>query len=201
MAKERRKPRREKEEKPWKKQKKKVCIFCKDRVAWVDYKDVNLLRRFMSDRGKIRARRVTGNCAQHQRDVAVAIKTARELVLLPYTQRTTTERAGGRGPRGFAPRERTDGAAAAPDVEIDVGVTEDLDLEGSLDIIVGASCIAIVGRVGEPQTQPIHPRIEEEPINLDADLVDTRVEMQDAPMSARIPWTGRARCIASDWAR
>ena|SRR5439155_12947554 len=110
--------------------KKKVCMFCKEQVAWVDYKDVNVLRRFMSDRGKIRARRVTGNCAQHQRDVAVAIKTARELVLLPYTQRTTTERAGGRGPRGFAPRERTDGAAAAPDVEIDVGVTEDLDLEG-----------------------------------------------------------------------
>src|SRR5947207_15513982 len=110
--------------------KKKVCIFCKEHIEWVDYKDVNLLRRFMSDRGKIRARRVTGNCAQHQRDVAVAIKTARELVLLPYTQRTTTERAGGRGPRGFAPRERTDGAAAAPDVEIDVGVTEDLDLEG-----------------------------------------------------------------------
>src|SRR5881409_2982483 len=92
--------------------KKKVCIFCKDKLDWVDYKDVNLLRRFMSDRGKIRARRVSGNCAQHQREVAVAIKTARELVLLPYTQRTTTERAGGRGPRGFAPRERTDGAAA-----------------------------------------------------------------------------------------
>jgi small subunit ribosomal protein S18 len=78
----------------------KVCIFCKDRTDWVDYKDVNLLRRFMSDRGKIRARRVTGNCAQHQRDVAVAIKTARELALLPYTQRTMSERGPGRGGRG-----------------------------------------------------------------------------------------------------
>jgi small subunit ribosomal protein S18 len=78
----------------------KVCIFCKDRVDWVDYKDVNLLRRFMSDRGKIRARRVTGNCAQHQREVAVAIKTARELALLPYTQRTVSERGPGRGGRG-----------------------------------------------------------------------------------------------------
>src|SRR5476651_1545686 len=78
--------------------KKKVCIFCKDRIEFVDYKEINLLRKFMSDRGKIRARRVSGNCAQHQRDVAVAIKTARELVLLPYTQRTTTERPGGRGP-------------------------------------------------------------------------------------------------------
>jgi hypothetical protein len=54
----------------------------------------------MSDRGKIRARRVSGNCTQHQRDVAIAIKTAREMVLLPYTQRTTTERPGGRGGRG-----------------------------------------------------------------------------------------------------
>ncbi len=80
--------------------KKKVCIFCKEHVEWVDYKDVNLLRRFMSDRGKIRARRVTGNCAQHQRDVQVAIKTARELALLPYTQRTVNERGPGRPSRG-----------------------------------------------------------------------------------------------------
>src|SRR5665213_1316990 len=78
----------------------KVCIFCKERIDHVDYKDVALLRKFINDRGKIRARQPTGNCAQHQRDVAVAIKTARELVLLPYTQRTTTERPGGRGGRG-----------------------------------------------------------------------------------------------------
>jgi small subunit ribosomal protein S18 len=80
--------------------KKKICIFCKEHATWVDYKDINLLRRFMSDRGKIRSRRVTGNCAQHQRDVAVAIKTAREVALLPYTQRTVSERGPGRGPRG-----------------------------------------------------------------------------------------------------
>jgi small subunit ribosomal protein S18 len=80
--------------------KKKPCALCKDRVEWVDYKDVALLRKYMSDRGKIRARRVSGNCTQHQRDVAIAIKTAREMVLLPYTQRTTTERPGGRGGRG-----------------------------------------------------------------------------------------------------
>ncbi len=77
--------------------KKKVCIFCADHVEWVDYKDVSLLRKFMSDRGKIRARRVSGNCAQHQRDVAVAIKLGRELALLPYTQRTSSERTGSRG--------------------------------------------------------------------------------------------------------
>lgn len=84
--------------------KKRVCIFCKDKVDWVDYKDTNLLHRFMSDRGKIRARRVTGNCAQHQRDVAVAIKTARELALLPYARRTVSERGPGRGGAGRGPR-------------------------------------------------------------------------------------------------
>jgi small subunit ribosomal protein S18 len=86
--------------------KKRVCIFCKDDRRWVDYKDVNLLRRFMSDRGRIRGRRVTGNCAQHQTDVAIAIKTARELALLPYAQRTVSERGPGRsGGRSGGPRD------------------------------------------------------------------------------------------------
>ena len=87
MPKERRRgPKREKEEKPWqKKLRKKVCIFCKDKAAYVDYKDVTLLRKFISDRGKIRARRVSGNCSQHQRDVAMAVKNSREMALLPYT--------------------------------------------------------------------------------------------------------------------
>ena len=80
--------RKEKEDKGWqKKQKKKICIFCKDNVSYVDYKDTALLRKFVSERGKIRARRVTGTCAQHQRDVATAIKNAREMALLPYTAR------------------------------------------------------------------------------------------------------------------
>ncbi len=65
--------------------KKKVCVFCREQIAHVDYKDTNLLRKFISDRGKIRARRVTGNCTQHQRDVAMAVKNAREVALLPYT--------------------------------------------------------------------------------------------------------------------
>lgn len=67
--------------------KKKVCQFCKDGSSWIDYKDVHVLRKFMSDRGKIRARRVTGTCAQHQQDVATAIKNAREMALLPYASR------------------------------------------------------------------------------------------------------------------
>ena len=59
--------------------------FCKDKITYVDYKDTDLLRKFISDRGKIRARRVTGNCTQHQRDVATAVKNSREMALLPYT--------------------------------------------------------------------------------------------------------------------
>ncbi len=81
------------------KPKKKVCVFCKEKATGVDYKDTALLRKYISDRGKIRGRKVSGNCQQHQRDVTDAIKTARELALLPYTQRTVTEKRGGRGGR------------------------------------------------------------------------------------------------------
>jgi small subunit ribosomal protein S18 len=67
------------------------CALCRDRVAWVDYKNVPLLRRYLSERGRIRARQATGNCAQHQEEISVAIKTARELVLLPYAPRPVNE--------------------------------------------------------------------------------------------------------------
>jgi len=65
----------------------KVCHFCKEKIAYIDYKDTALLRRFVSDRGKIRARRVTGSCARHQRDIALAVKNAREIGLMAYTVR------------------------------------------------------------------------------------------------------------------
>ncbi len=65
--------------------KKKACAFCKEGAAPIDYKDVPLLRKYISDRGKIRARRVSGNCTRHQRDIAMAVKNAREVALLPYT--------------------------------------------------------------------------------------------------------------------
>ncbi|MGZ8620184.1 MAG: 30S ribosomal protein S18 [Actinomycetota bacterium] len=83
-----RRPKRDKEDKAWqKKGKRKICIFCKDKIDYVDYKDLMTLRKFTSDRGKIRARRVTGNCVQHQRDVATAVKNAREMALLPFSAR------------------------------------------------------------------------------------------------------------------
>ena len=65
--------------------KRKVNLLRANKIAHVDWKDADLLRKFISDRGKIRARRVTGNCVQHQRDVAIAVKNAREVALLPYT--------------------------------------------------------------------------------------------------------------------
>lgn len=65
----------------------KYCFFCKEGVEEVDYKDHATLRRFMSERGKIRSRRTTGACRRHQRQVAVAIKRAREVALLPYSSR------------------------------------------------------------------------------------------------------------------
>ena len=66
--------------------KKKVCAFCTDKAeGGVDYKDVNKLKRFVSERGKILPRRITGNCAKHQRALTVAVKRARHLALMPYT--------------------------------------------------------------------------------------------------------------------
>ena len=121
--------------------KKKVCIFCTGQVPVVDYKDINTLRRFISDRGKIRARRTTGTCTQHQADVAVAIKTARELALLPYLQRTATERVPGRGGR-----DRRDGGPRA--AVVDDAVTEVPDDAGSIGEAAPAADEAILESVG-----------------------------------------------------
>jgi small subunit ribosomal protein S18 len=60
------------------------CFFCKDKVEEVDYKNYNQLRRYISEKGKIRSRRITGTCRRHQKQVAVAVKRAREMALLPY---------------------------------------------------------------------------------------------------------------------
>jgi small subunit ribosomal protein S18 len=86
--------------------KRKVSVLVQEEVDYIDWKDVNLLRRFMSDRAKIRARRVTGNNSQQQRQIAVAIKNAREMALLPYTSRVTTQRGRPRGDGDERPRRR-----------------------------------------------------------------------------------------------
>ena len=73
--------RRDRSRKP----RKKVCAFCVDKVDHIDYKDVAKLRRFITERGKILPRRISGNCAKHQRQVTVAIKRARNIALMPFT--------------------------------------------------------------------------------------------------------------------
>ncbi len=65
--------------------KKRVCNFCVDKIEAVDYKDVGRLRRYLSERGKILPRRITGNCARHQRQLTTAIKRARIMALMPFT--------------------------------------------------------------------------------------------------------------------
>lgn len=107
-------PKRGKNKDNARRSKKKISLLTTEKVEYVDYKDVNLLRRFQSDRAKIRARRVTGNDAQQQREIARAIKNAREMALLPYTNRVTTQR-GGRGDRGDrGDRGRADGPPPRP---------------------------------------------------------------------------------------
>jgi small subunit ribosomal protein S18 len=83
----------------------KPCLFCKDKIEQVDYKDVATLRKFISERGKIRSRRITGACRRHQSQVARAVKRARELALLPYVAEARDER-GERGERGGRDRDR-----------------------------------------------------------------------------------------------
>ncbi|MCL6451916.1 MAG: 30S ribosomal protein S18 [Acetobacteraceae bacterium] len=67
------------------KPKKRVCSFCVDKVRFIDYKDAGRLRRYITERGKILPRRISGNCARHQRQLTVAIKRARNVALMPFT--------------------------------------------------------------------------------------------------------------------
>jgi small subunit ribosomal protein S18 len=122
---------RRKSDRDDRKPKKKVSLLDQESVTYVDYKDVNLLRRFMSERAKIRARRVTGNDAQQQREVARAIRVAREMALLPYSVRQVTHRSKGKRDRDDRPlRLDTDSgpprppSAAPSDGEIDAATAE-----------------------------------------------------------------------------
>ncbi|NCZ67997.1 MAG: 30S ribosomal protein S18, partial [Acidimicrobiia bacterium] len=92
--------------------KKKPNPLNPERIVYIDYKDVNLLQRFMSDRSKLRARRMTGADVQQQRDIATAVKNAREMALLPYTKRV----AGLRAPRGRGGEDREERGGVSRDV-------------------------------------------------------------------------------------
>ncbi len=121
--------------------KKKVSILSQESIDYVDWKDVNLLRRFISERAKIRARRVTGNDAQQQAKVAMAIKNAREMALIPYTNRVTQQRskrdstgerivrADGPPPRPTSPPPMPATGEVASDADVDAGAVDELGLE------------------------------------------------------------------------
>jgi len=119
------------------KPKKRVSILDSERIVYVDYKDVNLLRRFMSERAKIRARRVTGNDTQQQREVARAIRVAREMALLPYSVRQVTHRSKRRSERG---PERDGGSERSERSERSDRGTE--DREGDATAGTGATEVA-----------------------------------------------------------
>lgn len=68
-------------------QRKRFCYFCRENISNIDYKNVSLLEKFISDKGKIRPKRSTGNCVQHQRKIAMAIKRSRVIALIPYFKR------------------------------------------------------------------------------------------------------------------
>ena len=109
--------------------KKKVSVLSSEKIEYVDWKDVNLLRRFVSERSKIRARRVNGNSTQQQKLVADAVKVAREMALIPYATRITTQRNnrgrdGERGDRGDRGPRRGSGPAPSgppPGADEDTG--------------------------------------------------------------------------------
>lgn len=123
-------PKRGKNKDNARRSKKKISLLTQEKVEFVDYKDVNMLRRFMSDRAKIRARRVSGNDSQQQKEIARAIKNAREMALLPYTNRVTTQRGGGRdrGERGDR-GDRGDRGLKLENAEIRETVTDDAVIE------------------------------------------------------------------------
>ncbi len=154
MARERRKPApADKRRVP----KKKTSILVNEKVDYIDYKDINLLRRFMSERAKIRARRVTGNDQQQQAAVARAIKVAREMALLPYSVRQVTQRSkgkrGDRGDRGDRGELRIDNQMPIPPSDRESSGSErEIDATDAAELVTsegdGGEALAAVGAEG-----------------------------------------------------
>lgn len=117
--------------------KKKVNVLSAEKIDYIDYKDINLLQRFMSDRSKIRGQRLNGNTVQQQRELATAIKNAREMALLPYTKRVASVGRGGpRGPRGPRTGEMVEQVTETEinDIDdVDTGVEVDTAFDAVID--------------------------------------------------------------------
>lgn len=145
--------------------KKKVSVLTQEGIGYVDWKDINLLRRFMSDRAKIRARQVTGNNQQQQKEIARAIKNAREMALLPYNNRITTQRSATR----MRDDNRVDGPAPQPTAPPPgmraTGEMDDDELEVSEigDDVMGAEAAMVEAPVPEA---PVPEAGDEQPTDV-----------------------------------
>ena len=124
------------------KPKKRPNMMVQEKVGFVDYKDVNLLQRYMSDRSKLRARRMNGNSVQQQRDIATAVKNAREMALLPYTKRVSATRAprergeNGSDDRGPRRPRRDEGTGDSTRVEIAENISAEVTNAATVEAIV-----------------------------------------------------------------
>jgi small subunit ribosomal protein S18 len=127
--------------------KKKTSILVIEKVEYIDYKDVDLLGRFMSDRAKIKNRRVAGNTLQQQREVANAVKVAREMALLPYAKRVASTRTGGRGRDGGRDGGREGGR------DRDTSLNDDANDTATDDTIEGTESVETVEATEVTQTE------------------------------------------------
>jgi small subunit ribosomal protein S18 len=115
--------------------KKKTSVLVIEKVEYIDYKDVDLLQRFMSDRAKIKNRRVAGNTLQQQREIANAVKVAREMALLPYAKRVASTRTGGRGRDGGREGGRDRDTSLSDDVNDTIVDDDAIDGVESIDAL------------------------------------------------------------------
>jgi len=140
-------PRRAKGRDAGRRGKKKVSALTIAKVEYVDYKDTEMLRKFISERAKLKARRVSGNSEQQQREVARAVKNAREMALLPYANRVTTQRRerrnDERGQRADGPPPRPSGPPPGAEAELgDDGALVDADVAAGDEALVDADVAA-----------------------------------------------------------
>ena len=176
--------------------KKKVSVLTQEGIGYVDWKDINLLRRFMSDRAKIRARQVTGNNQQQQKEIARAIKNAREMALLPYNNRITTQRSSSR----MRDDSRFEGPVPQPSVPPPgmrpAGEMEDGELEaGELEAMAfeagempGDEAAGTAEAAQEPPAEEAAPEAaEEEPVEETAPEAAEEAPAEEPPVEETAP--------------
>jgi len=151
MASKKNKARNAREASP-RKFKKKTSVLVTDKVEYIDYKDVDLLQRFMSDRAKIRNRRVAGNTLQQQREIANAVKIAREMALLPSAKRVASTRTGGRRGEGRGERGERGERPYRDDAANEATLADDATAEATTEATTEAATDATTDATTERDT-------------------------------------------------